>query len=63
MPEIMMPRKTEGNRIRDRLNRSLEAAVEEAERVGYVSAEEGDRRVGELLKRISKRVAAGEIKP
>lgn len=63
MPEIMMPVGTDEGRVRDRINRSLEAAIEEAERVGYVSAEEGDRRVDELLKRMSQRAAAGQIKP
>lgn len=62
MPETK-PRKSDANPIRDCINRSLEAAIEEAERVGYISAEEGDRRVAELLKRISKRAAAGQIKP
>jgi hypothetical protein len=62
MPETL-PRKKDANRIRDRINRSLDAAVEEAERVGYISADEGERRAAELLKKISKRVATGQIKP
>jgi len=63
MPEMMMPGRTDAGRVRDGINRSLDAAIEEAERIGYVSAEEGDRRVDELLKRISQRAAAGQIKP
>ncbi len=45
------------------MNRSLDSAIEEAERVGYVSVEEGRRRVDEILKRIDLRAAAGQIKP
>jgi hypothetical protein len=45
------------------MTRSLDAAIEEAERVGYVSSEEGKRRTDELLKAIKRRGAAGQIKP
>lgn len=34
---------------REALNRSLDAAIEEAERYGYVSAEESERRVRKIL--------------
>jgi polyhydroxyalkanoate synthesis regulator phasin len=42
------------------MNRSLENAVEEADRAGYVSAEEGRRRVDELLRQIDQRAQYGE---
>jgi hypothetical protein len=63
MPETTMPQKGDESRIRDQINRSLEAALEEAERVGYISAEESERRTREFMKRIEQRVAAGEVKP
>jgi hypothetical protein len=47
----------------ERITASLDAAVAEAERVGYVSAEEGKRRADALLKQLAERAAAGDIKP
>jgi hypothetical protein len=63
VPKTTTPRKADSNTLRDRMTRSLDAAIEEAERVGYVSAEEGKRRTDELLKAIKRRAAAGQIKP
>jgi len=61
--ETTTPRKADLKTLRDRMTRSLDAAIEEGERVGYISAEEGKRRTDELLKEIRRRAAAGEIKP
>lgn len=63
MPQTLPPRLSDKTRARDQMNRSLDSAIEEAERVGYVSVEEGRRRVDEILKRIDLRAAAGQIKP
>lgn len=63
MAETTTPRKADRNTLRDRMTKSLDAAIEEAERVGYISAEEGKRRTDELLKKIRRRAAAGELKP
>jgi hypothetical protein len=45
------------------LEASFEAAIAEAERDGYVSAEEGNRRVKLLLEKYAKLAAEGKIKP
>ncbi len=63
MSDGIAPRKSDENPLRDRINRSLDAALEEAERVGYVSADENERRMREFMARLKQRVAAGEIKP
>jgi hypothetical protein len=44
-------------KLRAEINASLEAAIAEAERVGYVSLEEADRRAEELLKRLEAEFA------
>jgi hypothetical protein len=62
VPETL-PRKKDANRIRDRINRSLDAAIEEAERVGYISADENRRHLREFMDHLDRRVAAGEVKP
>lgn len=63
MPQTLPPRQSDKTQARDLVNRSLNHAIEEAERVGYVSAEEGRRRVDEVLRRIDQRAAAGQINP
>jgi hypothetical protein len=45
------------------LTHTLDAAIEEAERDGYVSADEGRRQVKELLRNLRARAATGQIKP
>jgi hypothetical protein len=45
------------------LEASFEAAIAEAERDGYVSAEEGNRRVKKLLEGYAKLAAEGKVKP
>jgi hypothetical protein len=45
------------------LTHTLDAAIGEAERDGYVSAEEGRRRVEDLLRDLRARAATGQIKP
>jgi len=44
-------------KLRAEINASLDAAIAEAERVGYVSLEEADRRAEELLKKLDKESA------
>ena len=61
MPETMIPPKTAG--IRERINQSLDAAIEEAEHTGYISAEENRRHMREFMERIEQRISAGETKP
>jgi hypothetical protein len=63
MPETLIPRKIVGGQIRGRINRSLDAAIEEADRVDYISADDNRRRVREFMARVEQRVAVGEIKP
>ena len=63
MPHIPSPKQSEKDESRERLNRSLKVAVEEADRDGYVSAKDGRKRIGEVLKRIDQQTAAGRIKP
>jgi len=50
MPKSAQPAPTP--KLRAEINASLEAAIAEAERVGYVSLEEADRKAEELLKRL-----------
>jgi hypothetical protein len=45
------------------LEASFEAAIAEAERDGYISAEESRRRVKKLLDKYDRLAAAGKIKP
>jgi hypothetical protein len=45
------------------LEASFEAAIAEAERDGYVSAEESRRRSKELLEKFDRMAAEGKIKP
>ena len=63
MAETTTPRKADRKTLRDRMTRRLDAAIEEAERVGYISAEENRRHMREVLKRIKLRAKAGESKP
>jgi hypothetical protein len=63
MPETIMPRKTDRSRIRERINGSLEAAIDEAERTGYISADENRQHLREFMDRLDQRVAAGKVKP
>ena len=63
MAETTTPRKADKNALRDRINRSLDAAIEEAGRIGYISAEDNRRHMREVLKRIKQRAKAGEVKP
>jgi hypothetical protein len=63
MPETVIPPKTDGSRIRERINRSLDAAIEEADRVGYISADDNRRHMREFMERVEQRVAIGEVKP
>lgn len=63
MPQTPPSQQFDETRHRDQVNRSLDDAIEEAQRIGYVSAEEGRRRVDEVLKRIDQCVAAGLIRP
>lgn len=48
-------------KLRAKINASLEAAIAEAERVGYVSLEEADRKAEELLKRLGTEFAERSI--
>lgn len=60
-----MPSNSEDNRstIRQRITKSLDDAIAEAEAVGYVSAEESERRADALLRRFAKLAREGKIKP
>lgn len=49
--------------LRQRITKSLEDAIAEAEEVGYISAEESERRADALLRRFSKLAREGKIKP
>jgi hypothetical protein len=52
MSTTKSPQLAPNPKLRAEINASLEAAIAEAERIGYVSLEEADRRAEELLKRL-----------
>lgn len=55
------PQLVPNTKLRAEINASLEAAIAEAERVGYVSLEEADRKAEELLKRLDAEFADRSI--
>jgi hypothetical protein len=55
------PQLVPNTKLRAEINASLEAAMAEAERVGYVSLEEADRKAEELLKRLDAEFADRSI--
>lgn len=63
MSKSEAPQQTPNAKLRAEINASLEAAIAEADRVGYVSVEEADRRAEGLLARLDADAAAGETKP
>lgn len=61
MPMTKSPQVAPSPKLRAEINASLEAAIEEAERVGYISLEEADRRAEDLLKRLDAEFAGQTV--
>jgi len=63
MPTRKPSQPAQDSRAISDLEASFEAAIAESERDGYVSAEEGNRRVKLLLEKFARQAAEGKIKP
>ena len=63
MPTRKSPQPAENAGEMTDLEAGFEAAIAEAERDGYVSADEGNRRVKALLEKFERLAAEGKVKP